>query len=468
MKVRVVIAFLLQVGIGFSQLSVRQIDPAVDTTSFQKKKHDFSATSIFQLAETPAKHFTIRPSTDSYFLVNNSSVNYTALVGAEIEYSGKKWYHRTQLLGGYGTNSIYTQYQTPIDPLNSTFFKWKTGLKTRTVYHPNDYLTVQAGIDNQFYGEGYRSLIQGDQVAPAPFAGIQVKFLNLEYGLTYQFFHDNNYVTDQRMWKYHTSHYLSWNAFRNFNVTLYECVIYQGKDGSYKRGYEVEYLNPFVFLRPQEYSLGSTDNIIMSLDLSYRIQKHQIYYQLLLDEFNLTEIRKHSGWWGNKIGMQLGVKGKINDKLAYRIEGNLVRPYTYSHINSTQNTGNLGLPIGSYLGSNYAELLATTDYSGKLFKYQVFAQFWLKGFDYDSVSWGGNIYKSYTSRPYEYGHRIGQGNTLRTFSLGAQMSYQIPRLLWQAYFQVQLAETWGDEKAQFTSAFTLGIRSTLFNKRRIF
>lgn len=461
--------FILFAFCSFGQIGITRIDPFdFDTLPYSNRIHTFSKTSIRETNDT-VDVFEVSASTDSYFQVNeNSNTHYMGNLGVEAELKTKRWYNRTQVLFGNGTFGPYNQTQSLFIPGNLTYINWRTLIKTRTAFHPNKYLTLQAGIDNQFMGEGYRSLIHGDQVAPNPFAGLQVKFLNLEYGLNYQFLEEHDYLNGSNKWKYMTSHYLSWNAFRNFNVSLYECVIYQGKDGKYNRGYEVEYLNPFVFFRPQEYSLGSTDNVFLALNLSYRVQKQTLYFQLLLDEFDFKSIKNRTRWWANKYGVQLGFKGEISTHLKYRVEGNLVRPYTYSHITSGQNLGHMGLPLGHYLGSNFAELLATVSFETKLIEYQIFSSFYLKGFDVDGYSWGGNIYSSYVNRPFEYGHFIGQGTTVRYLSLGAMATYSLPYVHWDLYLQIDGGYIWGDIKSKFKCNVICGIRSPLFNKRRGF
>lgn len=463
-----VILFFLAVRSN-AQITISRIDPFdFDTLSFSKRVHTFSKTCLRE-ANDSVKLFKVRLASDSYFQTNeNASLNYAINAGIDAELRSKRWYNRTQVLFGYGTFGDYIQTQPLFLAKNIAYLNWITLIKTRTAFRANRYLTLQAGIDNQFLGEGYRSLLQGDQVAPNPFAGIQVKFLNLEYGLNYQFLQEHDFIASTRKWKYLTSHYLSWNAFRNFNITLYECVIYQPKDGKYNRSYDVEYLNPFVFFRPQEYSLGSTDNVFLGINLSYRIQKQQVYFQLLLDEFDLGYIKNRSRWWANKYGVQLGVKGEITRKLKYRFEGNVVRPYTYSHITSGQNLGHMGLPLATYLGSNFAELLATIQLETKIINYQVYSTFYLKGNDVDGFSWGGNIYNSYVNRPFEYGHHIGQGSTVRFVAIGGMASYELPFLNWDLYVQGQCGYFWGDVNNRISSTLIIGVRSSLFNKRRLF
>lgn len=381
-----------------------------------------------------------------------------------------KLYFRASVASGWSAREGRNQTRTAFLSLHNRKEYLYTDVRARVAYTPNRMLHVAAGMDNQFFGEGVRSLIQGNQVAPNPFAMMRVNVWRLEYGLLYQFFHENNLPLQKRDWKFGATHYLSYNATRNWNIALFETVLFQPKDSTFNRAFEVEYLNPIVFFRPQEYSLGSSDNVLLALQTSYRFQRFTLYGQVSLDEFVLKEIRAKSRWWANKYGAQLGLKGvSRNEKLRYRLEGNIVRPYTYAHINSGQNYGNLGNPLGHPLGSNFAELLAEMQYDRtKNLLFKLYAVFQLQGFNEGTASWGGDIYQSYTKRPKEYGHTIGQGVTVRTIRIGCEASYLLRMLNTKLYIDPQVVCQWGDRRTRMTPAVTAGFRSDLFGPRRRF
>lgn len=418
------------------------------------------------------KQLKVFPLSESYASIDSSkTLNYRTSLGVGVSLQRKKWYNRTQWVSGWSTRESVDQDHAAFLPNHDHSMYWFNDVRTRTHYTPSEMLDVSFGIDNHFIGEGYRSLLQSNQNAPAPFAMLRANFWRLEYGLLYQFFHEN--ASGNYTWKFNASHYLSWNATRNFNIMLVEQVFFQPKDGPFNRGFDVEYLNPIVFFRPQEYSLGSADNVVLGLQTSYVIKKHKIYGQLSLDEFVLGEIRARSRWWANKYGAQLGAKGLFANNWFYTVEGNVVRPYTYSHVNSGQNIGNLGLPLGHPLGSNFAELLGMITYTypkmGKgIIQSTAFVNFQLKGFDEDTLSWGGDIYQSYVYRPKEYGNTIGQGITMRTVTFGIQGSYRIMRFATEGYVQISTSHSWGDLPSNTSLNAVVGIRSVLFQGRRFF
>ncbi len=74
---------------------------------------------------------------------------------------------------------------------------------------------------------------------------------------------------------------------------MFEAIIFENRDTlGRKFTYDVNYLNPVIFYRPVEYSIGSGDNVLMGLNFKYKIfNNHLLYGQFVIDEFLLKEIR---------------------------------------------------------------------------------------------------------------------------------------------------------------------------------
>lgn len=283
-------------------------------------------------------------------------------------------------------------------------------IRSRVSYSPNHIFNFQAGLDHNFVGEGARSMLLSDYGTSYPFGQIRMRFWRLEYSILYQFLRER----DNNRWegKFASSHHLSFNAAKWLNIGVFETVIFQPKDTLLNRGFDVEYLNPFVFYRPQEYSLGSSDNVLLGIELNAFWKEHTFYSQFILDEFYFAEIKAKSGWWANKFGGQFGVKGRFNktkNKYFYRLEYNFARPYTYSHISEELNYGNQGNPLSHPYGSNFMEILAEVKWQQNKFSAKLFANYYLRGNDKDGFNYGNDIYQPYINRPFEYGHSIGQG-----------------------------------------------------------
>lgn len=401
------------------------------------------------------------------FIHSDTSFNYRSAIGFSYESTYKNWTNKTLFTAGWATTNAPTnQTQTAFYRRTQPSEYLYTDIRTRFGYTPNKTTHISFGLDNQFFGEGYRSLIQGDQVAPNPFALARIHFWKLEYGLLYQGFMEKDTANP---WKFNTTHYLSFRASNRLSFAVFESVLFQPKDVSFNRGFEVEYLNPFVFFRPQEYSIGSTDNVFIAAQAAYRFKNKCIYTQVTIDEFDLTQIRNRTRWWANKYGIQLGIKG-TKGKLMYRFEGNLVRPYTYSHVNAGQNNGHIGRPLAHVLGANFVELLSVFYFPIQRYMFKTFGTFYLKGFDENGLSYGGDIYQSYVLKPAdkEFNNTIGQGITVRNLQLGSEISTWIKNIDGRMYCQMGVGISWGDIPTKIQGNIVIGVRSTLFQDRKIF
>lgn len=287
-------------------------------------------------------------------------------------------------------------------------------------YSPNKTFNFQAGNGKHFIGDGYRSLILSDVANNYPYFRINTNIWNIQYNVWYTWlYHIPGSTQDKHSFqnKYSTMHYLSWNAFKNLNISVFENIIWQGTDTNRTRGFDVNYLNPIIMYRPQEYAVGSPDNAFIGINLSAKLFNClKLYGQLALDEFLLSEIKARRGWWANKQAWQLGFKYvdafKIKG-LTLQVEYNEARPYTYSHGSVPQNYAHYGQPLAHPLGANFKEYLGFITYRKNRYMLSAQGVYAIIGKDTAGSNLGQNIFLSYTTRPYEYGHKTTQGN--RTF-----------------------------------------------------
>jgi hypothetical protein len=391
---------------------------------------------------------------------------YRAGFGARLEGQlGAKWFFNVNVLPSVTTaDSVFTPKTFYVK--DGANYSTHVDLRGRIAYTPNSIFNFQVGLDHHFIGEGNRSLFLSDYGKPYPFGQVRVKFWRLEYTILYQFFREQRPTGFQR--KNAASHYISFNAAKWLNIGVFESVVFQPKDTLLNRGYDVEYLNPAILYRPQEYALGSADNVLLGVSFAARIKRHTLYGQVMLDEFLLSEIKARNGWWANKYGIQLGVKGRFNYKgltAFYRIEMNSVRPYTYSHIGLGQNYGNQGMTLAHPYGANFNEILGEIKVQKGKWLFKSFISFFIKGYDEgNGVSYGGDIYQSYNNRLNDYGNIIGQGVKNKAFRLIVTIDYQLPIKSLHAFIENQVRY---DSAFGGLSYFPLvGIRSMLWNDYR--
>ena len=301
-------------------------------------------------------------------------------------------------------------------------------------YRPYKFLTFQAGKDQNFFGDGYRSLLLSGNSSPYPFIKAIVNVGKIQYIVLYQFMKDvdtefESYPHEQ---KYSTTHFLSWNIGKRFNINLFETVIWRNKlEEGVNRGYDFNYINPIIFFRPVEYSIGSADNMIMGAGFRVRLLKKTNFYgQLVLDEFKLSELKSNEGWWANKYGYQFGLK--IYDLFGIKDlfvlgEYNMVKPFTYSHKSSMENYGNMHQALAHPLGSNFKELLAVINYRKDRWQFQIKIAYAKVGADIngDSTNYGQNIYRSYADNRNEYGNFLLQGELTKLIKTEVKLAYII-------------------------------------------
>lgn len=290
-----------------------------------------------------------------------------------------------------------------------------------------NHVNVTFGYDKHFYGDGIRSLFLSDFSAGATFLRLNTRIWKLNYQNLYmELVPHYNRIGDRVLpHKYATVHTLSINATKWLNVGLFESVIFSRQDR-----YEFSYLIPIIFYRAIERGLGSPDNVNIGISIKAIAAKHlQFYGQLMLDEFRSSELFGGKGWWGNKFGVQLG--GKYFDALGIKnldLQGevNFVRPYTYTHFDSTSNYTHYNQPLAHPLGAGFAEVLGIVRYQPVKNLYLTLkGMYYKQGVDTGSSNYGSNIFADYNTRSQDYG--VGLINGVRTSCalIGINASYEI-------------------------------------------
>lgn len=293
-------------------------------------------------------------------------------------------------------------------------------------YKAGRHFDFQLGYDKNFIGDGYRSMLLSDVSFNYPFLKIIANVGRVQYTTMWAQFIDmkypeSSYGTGYRK-KWGVFNYLDWNISHKVSVGLFEAVIWQDSDSTGKRGFDASYLNPIVFLRPVEFSVGSPDNALMGFNLKYAPSVNSTFYgQFILDEFVLKEMTSGSGWWANKYGGQLGFRSNNIFKvpnLNVLTEVNAARPYTYSQRTTLNNYGHYNQPLAHPLGANFVEWVNIADYRYKRLFLRGQITYAKYGLDSAGINYGKNIYESYNTRAENYGNHIGQG--LKTTLMNVQ------------------------------------------------
>ncbi|MEO8960366.1 MAG: capsule assembly Wzi family protein [Ginsengibacter sp.] len=294
-------------------------------------------------------------------------------------------------------------------------------------FNATKYIDIQFGYDKNFIGNGYRSLFLSDFGDSYLFLKLNTRiwkfnYENLFMELMPEYLKAGDNLLDR---KYAAMHHLSMNVTKWLNVGLFEGVVFGRKNR-----FDFEYLNPIIFLRHVEGTVGSPDNAVAGIDFKANVaHQFQIYGQLLLDEFLVNEIAKNNGYWANKYGYQLGVKYidafKINN-LDLQLETNRVRPFTYSHYDSVANYTHYNQPLAHPLGANFQEWVGVLKYQlAPKWTIDAKAIYYYQGLDSLGENFGSNPFELYTTRSKSYGYYVGSGDKVKCLNASITLSYEL-------------------------------------------
>jgi hypothetical protein len=330
-----------------------------------------------------------------------------------------------------------------------------------------NYIDVQFGYDKNFIGNGYRSLFLSDWGNSNLFLKLNTKiwkfnYQNLFMELMPQFKKAGDTLLDR---KYAAMHHLSMNVTKWLNVGLFEGVIFGRKNR-----FDFQYLNPIIFYRHIEGTVGSPDNAVAGLDFKANVaHRAQLYGQFLLDEFQLTTVKNDPTNWANKWAAQLGVKyvdafGVRN--LDLQAEMNRVRPFTYSHNDTIANYTHYNQPLAHPLGANFQEFIVIANYQPAN-KWYINAKmiYYYQGLDTANTNFGSNPFRNYTTRTKNTGFEIGSGNKATCLNSILQVSYE-----WKENLYLDLSLQYRDYKTangigqSNTTMISAGIRLNMFRR----
>jgi hypothetical protein len=266
-----------------------------------------------------------------------------------------------------------------------------------------------------------------------------------------------------------SSHYLIFRPGRKFEIGLFESVVFARQNTL-----ELQYLNPVILFRTVEQFLNSPDNVTVGLNAKYNMTKgHMLYSQFILDEFALSILRDDINWWGNKYGLQLGLKATDIFKLKNLdgfVEYNTIRPYTYSHYKrdnffpnniTVANYSHYGQELAHPLGANFREIIGQLNYKvNKKIRIEAAYFYWAKGLDIGNVSYGGNLLLDYNLRPMDGNIKTLQGLRSNVHHIRGNIAYEIFPNSWIDFSMLRRRENIG-------TSFTylgLGIRMNTSQK----
>ena len=314
-------------------------------------------------------------------------------------------------------------------PYNTTGYDY-FNIRGGVSFNAGTYFDLQLAYDKLFIGNGYRSLLLSDFSSNYTYLRFVTHIGKVNYEAilaetTAPFsWNVNSHLPLPQ--NYLAVHHLSMQLGRKLNVGLYENSMESGRNG-----FRFGYLNPIIFYKALEQDYGMGGKTSLGFDLKWNALKNiQFYNQIMITDLNVKEITNYGhGSYSNKIGLQLGLKyldAFAIKNLDLQGEANFVRPYTYTNASdSSTNLTNFNQPLAHPLGANFREFIfiaklqpaAKVYLTAKVFYHE-------QGLDSAGLNMGSDIFRSYNSRPRDYGFKIGSGilakSLLASFTLSVE------------------------------------------------
>lgn len=401
--------------------------------------------------------------------LNSRGVNVRGLIGKKVGFSsfitdnqerGPKFFQQqVATLRAVPGEGFYKKFKTTgVDYFDARGY---------ITFNAAKFIDFQFGYDKNFIGNGYRSLFLSDWGNSNLFLKVNTKIWKLNYQnlfmeLQPQFTKTSDTLLDR---KYAAMHHLSMNVTKWLNLGLFEGVIFGRRNR-----FDFQYLNPIIFYRHVEGTIGSPDNAVAGFEFKANVaHRIQLYGQFLLDEFRLSDIRNNPTSWANKFGIQLG--GKYVDafglkNLDLQFETNRVRPFTYSHNDTTANYTHYNQPLAHPLGANFQEFIGLMHYQpAPKWNIEGTVIYYYKGLDSASTNYGGNIFKNYVTRSGENGFNVGSGVKATCVNFFMIVSYEVKQNLFlDLSFQHRNYKLAGVNGENNTSLLSAGVRLNMFKR----
>jgi hypothetical protein len=332
----------------------------------------------------------------------------------------------------------------------------------------NDHLNITFGYDKQFAGDGMRSLFHSDFGAPATFLRLRARFWKIMYETLYlELTPQYTRGGDQQLpHSFATFNQASMNVLPWLNVGLFESTLFSKKDK-----YQIQNIVPVMFYNTIARSLGADQKTSLGFNFkALAVRRLQIYGQAYFDQLKFSELG--SGWWGNQFGIQLGAKyfnAFSLKNLDLQVEGNVVKPFTYSSNDGVTNYASYNLPLAHPYGAGFAEFIGSVRYQPlpKLYV-SVKGIVARRGDDpLGTYSNGNDIFKPVSTRPVNEGYGAqGYGLVYTTLYVNPNVAYELrPNLFIEAgaIYQKGHTETSGNVIPNSTTVYG-GLRMNIARK----
>jgi hypothetical protein len=294
----------------------------------------------------------------------------------------------------------------------------------RLMYIPNKHFLFDLGFNNNFIGDGYRSLLLSDYNTVYPYFRTAFTAGNFQYSVMWSQYVSTPERTIYALGyprKWGQTYLLDWHATKHFNISVFNAVISPNETADHKKDVGISLASPVMFVHADKSPSGVQLNNISGLNLKYTvIPSVNVYAQFMLDESGDADWQKRYGW---QAGVRIGNLLKVQDWNVLA-EFNTVRPYSYASDNDATIYSHNNEPLAHPLGANFKEALGVTDYTYKnwWFRLEVLAAHY--GIDSSStLDYGHDIFKPTSLHSKEDNIKTNQGLLTKLYYGDLRVAY---------------------------------------------
>jgi len=219
------------------------------------------------------------------------------------------------------------------------------------------YVEVRLGRDRQRWGFARNALYYSNHAPPHTSLQARVEVWRLSYTAHYAVVDD--YAGEALSWehfrpiKYGAFHRLGLSLPGKVSLGFFEGIILALQPEDERLGNYIRFFNPLLFYNAVDRESNSPGNVLIGFDAHWAATRGlALYTQLILDDFEASELFTNEGYWKNTWGalagvhlVDVGLSG-----LEARAEVSTIRPYVYANISGnlahTHRAGMLGSPAG--------------------------------------------------------------------------------------------------------------------------
>lgn len=233
------------------------------------------------------------------------------------------------------------------------------------VYRPFKQLSIRAGNNQQFIGDGYRSVLLSDNSSGAPYFRIDWAF-HPKFRFTYHRARLLNLLrkpTSSSVESYYgpkgfAVNYFTYMPTEKINISLFEGTVWNKGDSIISKSCHPLYYNPIPGISGLALKDKNEVYTLLGVNAAWQIfDHHRIYTQFAFADYDFSDIAYQIGYRGyNFFG--------LND-LMLQVEYNYAAPNTYIAKNPRLSYSHFNLPMAHVKGAGFSELVIRANYEFK-------------------------------------------------------------------------------------------------------